>query len=48
MKIATSFFAALLLVLSLVVGCTPVAAQNDQTQSQRRDWVVWYEHNYGD
>jgi len=39
MKIATAFLAALVLAGSLVVGCAPVAAQNDQTQSQRRDWV---------
>jgi hypothetical protein len=48
MKIATAFLVALLLVGSLVVGCTPVTAQKDQTMSQRHDSVVWWEHNYGD
>jgi hypothetical protein len=48
MKIATSLLAALLLLSALVVGCTPVAAQKDQTMSQGRDSVVWWELNYGD
>jgi hypothetical protein len=48
MKTAMSFLVALLLAGSLVVGCTPVAAQKDQVTSQRRDSVVWWEHNYGD
>lgn len=48
MRIATSFLVALLLVGSLVAGCTPVAAQKDQTTSRRSDSIVWWEHNYGD
>jgi hypothetical protein len=48
MKIATSLLAALLLLSALVVGCTPVAAQKDQTMAQKRDSVVWWELNYGD
>jgi hypothetical protein len=47
MKTATSYL-ALFLLTALVAGCTPVAAQKDQATSQRRDSVVWWEHNYGD